>query len=280
MREVNVKLVSDAVKDLSITTNCILGDEEVGYIKKMLKVEESPTGKEILEMMLENARIAREEMIPICQDTGFTVVFLEVGQDVHFVGGDINEAIADGVRRGYTEGFLRKSILADPIKRVNTGDNTPPLVHLSLVPGDRVGVTVAPKGGGSENMSAIKMLKPAEGIEGVKNFVVERVEAAGGNPCPPVVVGVGIGGTFEKVAYLAKKALLRPLGSRHADPFYAEVEEELLKRVNATGIGPQGLGGRVTALDVHIETFPCHIASLPAAVNLNCHASRHGHRVI
>jgi len=280
MREVNVKLVSDAVKDLSITTNCILGDEEVAYIKKMLKVEESPTGREILEMMLENARIAREEMIPICQDTGFTVVFLEVGQDVHFVGGDINEAIADGVRRGYTEGFLRKSILADPIKRVNTGDNTPPLVHLSLVPGDRVGVTVAPKGGGSENMSAIKMLKPAEGIEGVKNFVVERVEAAGGNPCPPVVVGVGIGGTFEKVAYLAKKALLRPLGSRHADPFYAEVEEELLKRVNATGIGPQGLGGRVTALDVHIETFPCHIASLPAAVNLNCHASRHGHRVI
>jgi fumarate hydratase subunit alpha len=280
MREVNVKLVSDAVKDLSITTNCILGDEEVAYIKKMLKVEESPTGREILEMMLENARIAREEMIPICQDTGFTVVFLEVGQDVHFVGGDINEAIADGVRRGYTEGFLRKSILADPIKRVNTGDNTPPLVHLSLVPGDRVGVTVAPKGGGSENMSAIKMLKPAEGIEGVKNFVVERVDAAGGNPCPPVVVGVGIGGTFEKVAYLAKKALLRPLGSRHADPFYAEVEEELLKRVNATGIGPQGLGGRVTALDVHIETFPCHIASLPAAVNLNCHASRHGHRVI
>jgi len=280
MREVNVKLVSDAVKDLSITTNCILGDEEVAYIKKMLKVEESPTGREILEMMLENARIAREEMIPICQDTGFTVVFLEVGQDVHFVGGDINEAIADGVRCGYTEGFLRKSILADPIKRVNTGDNTPPLVHLSLVPGDRVGVTVAPKGGGSENMSAIKMLKPAEGIEGVKNFVVERVDAAGGNPCPPVVVGVGIGGTFEKVAYLAKKALLRPLGSRHADPFYAEVEEELLKRVNATGIGPQGLGGRVTALDVHIETFPCHIASLPAAVNLNCHASRHGHRVI
>ncbi|HVP57976.1 MAG TPA: fumarate hydratase, partial [bacterium] len=232
------------------------------------------------DMMLENARIAREEMIPICQDTGFTVVFLEVGQDVHFAGGDINQAIADGVKRGYTEGFLRKSILADPIKRVNTGDNTPPVVHLSIVPGDKVKVTIAPKGGGSENMSAVKMLKPAEGIEGVKNFVVERVEIAGGNPCPPVVVGVGIGGTFEKVAYLAKKALLRPLGVRHEDPFYAEVEEELLKRINATGIGPQGLGGRVTALDVHIETYPCHIASLPAAVNLNCHASRHGHRVI
>jgi fumarate hydratase subunit alpha len=280
MREVDVKLVSDAVKELSIATNCVLGDEEVAYIKKMLKVEESPTGREILDMMLENARIAREEMIPICQDTGFTVVFLEVGQDVHFKGGDINEAIADGVKRGYTEGFLRKSILADPIRRVNTGDNTPPVVHVSIVPGDKVDVTIAPKGGGSENMSAIKMLKPAEGIEGVKNFVVERVDAAGGNPCPPVVVGVGIGGTFEKVAYLAKKALLRPLGSRHADPFYAEVEEELLRRINATGIGPQGLGGRVTALDVHIEVYPCHIASLPAAVNLNCHASRHGHRVI
>jgi fumarate hydratase subunit alpha len=280
MREVNVKLVSDAVKDLSISTNCILGDEEVAYIKKMVDVEESPTGKEILNLMLENARIAREEMLPICQDTGFTVVFLEVGQDVHFTGGDLNEAIADGVRRGYTEGFLRKSILADPIKRTNTGDNTPPVVHLSLVPGDKVTVTVAPKGGGSENMSAVKMLKPAEGIEGVKNFVVERVESAGGNPCPPVVVGVGLGGTFEKCAYLAKKALLRPLGSRHPDAFYAAVEEELLKRINATGVGPQGLGGRVTALDVHIETYPCHIASLPAAVNLNCHASRHGRRVI
>jgi fumarate hydratase subunit alpha len=280
MREVNVKLVSDAVKDLSILTNCILGDEEVAYIKKMLNVEESPTGKEILDMMLENARIARDEMIPICQDTGFTVIFLEVGQDVHFTGGDINLALADGVKRGYTDGFLRKSILSDPIKRNNTGDNTPPVVHLSIVPGDKVTVTLAPKGGGSENMSAVKMLKPAEGIEGVKNFVVERVDAAGGNPCPPVVVGVGIGGTFEKCAWLAKKALLRPLGDRHPDPFYAEVEEELLRRINATGIGPQGLGGRVTALDVHIETYPCHIASLPCAVNLNCHASRHGRRII
>ena len=280
MREVNVKLVSDAVKDLSISTNCILGDEEVAYIKKMLNVEESPTGKEILDMMLENARIARDEMIPICQDTGFTVIFLEVGQDVHFTGGDINLALADGVKRGYTDGFLRKSILSDPIKRNNTGDNTPPVVHLSIVPGDKVTVTLAPKGGGSENMSAVKMLKPAEGIEGVKNFVVERVDAAGGNPCPPVVVGVGIGGTFEKCAWLAKKALLRPLGDRHPDPFYAEVEEELLRRINATGIGPQGLGGRVTALDVHIETYPCHIASLPCAVNLNCHASRHGRRII
>jgi len=280
MREVDVGLISDAVKDLSITTNCILGDEELAYIKKMLKVEESPTGKEILDMLLENARIAREEMIPICQDTGFAVVFLDVGQDVHFVGGDINEAVADGVRRGYTEGYLRKSILSDPIKRVNTGDNTPAVVHLTIVPGDKVKVTLAPKGGGSENMSAVRMLKPSDGIEGVKNFVVERVDTAGGNPCPPIVVGVGIGGTFEKCAFLAKKALLRPLGERNPDPFYAQVEDELLERVNATGIGPQGLGGRVTALDVHVETFPCHIASLPAAVNINCHASRHGHRVI
>jgi fumarate hydratase subunit alpha len=280
VREVNVKLIGDALKDLSISTNCVLGDEEVAYIKKMVGVEESPAGKEILEMLLENARIARDEMIPICQDTGFSVVFLEVGQDVHFVGGDINEAVADGIRRGYTEGFLRKSILSDPIKRVNTGDNTPAVVHLSIVPGEKVKVTLAPKGGGSENMSGVKMLKPSDGIEGVKNFVVERVDAAGGNPCPPIVVGVGIGGTFEKCAFLAKKALLRPLGSRHADPFYAGVEEELLRRINATGIGPQGLGGRVTALDVHIETYPCHIASLPAAVNINCHASRHGHRVI
>jgi fumarate hydratase subunit alpha len=280
MREVDVNLVSDALHDLSITTNCVLGDEEVAYIKKMIGVEESPTGKEILGMLLDNARIAREEMIPICQDTGYAVVFLDVGQDVHFVGGDLNEALADGIRRGYTEGFLRKSILSDPIKRVNTGDNTPPVVHISIVTGDRVKVTLAPKGGGSENMSAVKMLKPADGIDGVKDFVVERVDTAGGNPCPPVVVGVGIGGTFEKCALLAKKAILRPLGSRHPDPFYAGVELEILKRVNATGIGPQGLGGRVTALDVHVETYPCHMASLPAAVNLNCHASRHGHRVI
>jgi fumarate hydratase subunit alpha len=280
MREVDVRQLSDAVSDLSISTNCKLGDHEVEYLMKMLDVEESPTGKEIFSMLLENARIAREEMIPICQDTGFAVVFVELGQEVHLVGGDLYEALAEGVRRGYTEGYLRKSILSDPIKRVNTGDNTPPVVHLTIVPGDRVKVIVAPKGGGSENMSAVKMLKPADGIEGVKDFVVERVETAGGNPCPPVVVGVGIGGTFEKCAYLAKKALLRPLGERHPDPFYAEVEEELLKRINDTGVGPQGLGGRVTALDVHVETYPCHIASLPAAVNINCHATRHGEKVI
>jgi fumarate hydratase subunit alpha len=208
------------------------------------------------------------------------VVFIDLGQDVHLVGGDLNEAVADGVRRGYEEGYLRKSILGDPIKRVNTGDNTPPVVHLTVVPGEKVRIVVAPKGGGSENMSAIRMLKPSDGVEGVKDFVVETVEAAGGNPCPPIVVGVGIGGTFERCAYLAKKALLRPLGERHPDPFYAEIEEELLGRINNSGVGPQGLGGRVTALDVHVEVHPCHIASLPAAVNLNCHASRHGEMTI
>jgi len=280
MREVNVKDISDAVRELCMKSNTELGDAEVEYIRKMLDVEESTTGKEIISMLLENARIAREDQIAICQDTGFTVVFIDLGQDVHLVGGDLNEAVADGVRRGYEEGYLRKSILGDPIKRVNTGDNTPPVIHLAMVPGEKVRIVVAPKGGGSENMSAIQMMKPSDGIEGVKNFVVDTVDKAGGNPCPPIVVGVGIGGTFEKCAFLAKKALLRPLGERHPDPFYAEVEEELLKRVNNTGVGPQGLGGRVTALDVHVEVHPCHIASLPAAVNLNCHATRHGERII
>ena len=280
MREVNVKDISDAVRELSMKSNTELGDAEVEYIRKMLDVEESPTGKEIISMLLENARIAREDQIAICQDTGFTVVFIDLGQDVHLVGGDLNEAVADGVRRGYKEGYLRKSILGDPIRRVNTGDNTPPVIHLMMVPGEKVRIVVAPKGGGSENMSAVRMMKPSDGIEGVKNFVVDTVDNAGGNPCPPIVVGVGIGGTFEKCAYLAKKALLRPLGERHPDPFYAEVEEELLKRINSTGVGPQGLGGRVTALDVHVEVHPCHIASLPAAVNLNCHATRHGERII
>lgn len=280
MRKINVNQITDAVRDLCISTNCILGDDEVTYLKKMIDVEQSPIGKEILNMLIENARIAREEMIPICQDTGFAVVFVDLGQDVCLEGGDLNEAITEGVRQGYRDGYLRKSILSDPIRRANTGDNTPPVIHVRIVPGDKVRIVVAPKGGGSENMSGIAMLKPADGIEGVKRFVVDKVAAGGGNPCPPVIVGVGIGGTFEYCAYLAKKALLRPLGQRNPDPFYAEVEMELLERINQTGIGPQGLGGRVTALDVHIETFPCHIASLPVAVNLNCHATRHGEKVI
>ncbi len=280
MREVNVKDLSDALRDLAIKTNCVLGDHEIAYIKKLIDVEESPTGKEILGLMLENARIASQEQIPICQDTGMAVVFLEIGQDVHLVGGDVNEAVNDGIRRGYEEGYLRKSILADSIKRVNTGDNTPAFIHTRIVPGDKVRIVLAPKGGGSENMSRFKALKPAEGIEGVKDFVVQAVSEAGGNPCPPVVVGVGLGGPFEKVALRAKEALLIPLGQRNPDPFYAGVEEELLERINNTGVGPQGLGGRVTALDVHIVPGPCHIATLPVAVNLNCHATRHGERII
>lgn len=280
MREVNVRDISDAVRELAITSNCVLGDNEVACFKKMIEVEESPTGKEILNLMLENARIAREEQIPICQDTGMAVVFLEVGQDVHLVGGDINEAVNDGIRKGYEDGYLRKSILIDCIDRVNTKDNTPAFIHTRIVPGDKVKIKVAPKGGGSENMSRFKALKPSEGIEGVKDFVVQAVAEAGGNPCPPVVVGVGLGGPFEKVALRAKEALLVPLGQRNSDPFYARVEEELLERINNTGVGPQGLGGRVTALDVHIVQGPCHIATLPVAVNLNCHATRHGERTI
>jgi fumarate hydratase subunit alpha len=280
MRDVNVKDISDAVRELAINSNCVLGDKEIEHIRKMVEIEESPTAKEILRLMLENARIAREEMIPICQDTGMAVVFLEIGQEVHLVGGDLEEAVADGVRRGYEDGYLRKSILRDSINRVNTGDNTPPFIHTRIVPGDKVRIVFAPKGGGSENMSRFRALKPAEGIEGVKDFVVQVVSEAGGNPCPPVVVGVGLGGPFEKVALRAKEALLVPLGERNPDPFYAEVEEELLERINKTGVGPQGLGGRVTALDVHIKQGPCHIATLPVAVNLNCHATRHGERII
>lgn len=252
-----------------------MGEDVLHSLKKSLEHEVSPGGKEILKLLIENAKIAREENIPMCQDTGFTVVFVEIGQDVHIVGGDINKAINEGVRRGYQEGYLRKSIVGDPIKRVNTGDNTPCVIHTKIVPGEKLKITVAPKGGGSENMSALKMLKPSDGVEGVKRFVIETVETAGPNPCPPLVVGVGIGGTMEKAAILAKEALLRDIGSRNPQQHIAELEKELLQDINKLGIGPQGMGGRVTALAVHIETFAAHIASLPVAVNLNCHAARH-----
>jgi fumarate hydratase subunit alpha len=232
-----------------------------------------------LNQLLKNAEIARTEKIPICQDCGFAVVFLEIGEDVH-VKGNIIKAINEGVRKGYTEGFLRKSIVSDPVKGKNTGDNTPAIVHTMIVPGDKVKITIAPKGGGSENMSEVKMMKPADGIEGVKNFVIDRVQRSSSNPCPPNVIGVGIGGTFEYVAFLAKKALLRDIGQRHPDPFYADVERELLQRINDLGIGPMGLGGRTTSLDVFIEVHPRHIASFPVAVNTNCHAARHKTAVI
>ncbi len=232
-------------------------------------------GREVLDQLVQNAEIARRERMPICQDTGATVVLVEIGQDVHIVGGDLTEAINEGVRRGYEDGYLRKSIVAHPLERKNTGDNTPAMIRYEIVPGESVRIVVAPKGGGSENMSAFKMLTPAEGEAGVKEFVVETVRRAGPNPCPPVVVGVGVGGTFDVCCWLAKKALLRPLGQPNADPTFARLERELLEQINNLGIGPSGLGGRTTALAVHIEWFPCHITSLPVAVNLNCHAARH-----
>lgn len=274
MREVDYSTIVDTVAHLCMDANYFLGEDVINALKQALAKEESETGKDILNQLLKNAEIAKTEKIPICQDCGFAVVFLELGEDV-YVKGNIINAINDGVRKGYTDGYLRKSIVSDPVKGKNTGDNTPAIVHTRIVPGDKIKITVAPKGGGSENMSEVKMMKPADGIEGVKNFVIDRVIRSSSNPCPPTVVGVGIGGTFEYVAYLAKKALLRDIGQRNSDPFYADVERELLEKINNLGIGPMGLGGRITALDVFIEVHPRHIASLPVAVNTNCHAARH-----
>ncbi len=279
MREVNYNTVVETVARLCMEANYFLGEDVLNAFKRGLEKEESETGKNILNQLLRNAEIAKTEKIPICQDCGFAVVFLELGDDVHFKG-NIIKAINEGVSKGYTEGYLRKSILSDPIKGKNTGDNTPAIIHTTIVPGNKIKVTVAPKGGGSENMSEVKMGKPADGIEGVKSFVIDRVIRSSANPCPPVVVGVGIGGTFEYVAFLAKKALLRDIGQRNPDPFYADVERELLEKINKLGIGPMGLGGRITALDVFIEVHPRHIASFPMAVNTNCHAARHKAAII
>ncbi len=274
MREVSVQRITEAVRDLAIKANTELGDDVLRAFEQALEKEESPTGKEILRRLIENAKIARQERIPMCQDTGFAVVFVEIGQDVRIIGGSLKDAITEGVRRGYEEGYLRKSI-CHCITRKNTGDNTPPVIHFDVVPGSTLKIVLAPKGGGSENMSRVTMLTPAVGMEGVRDFVVQRVRESGPNPCPPTIVGVGIGGTFEQAAILAKKSLLRPLGSRHPDPTLAALEEEWLERINRLGIGPQGLGGRITSLALHIEMMPCHIASLPVAVNIQCHAARH-----
>ncbi len=275
MREISTETVIEAVRTLSMDAATDLGEDVLAAVAKAKTVEESPVGRDILEQIEKNAQIARDEKAPMCQDTGYAVLFVDIGQDVHIDGGDFYEAINEGVRRGYKDGYLRKSVLSDPIERKNTGDNTPAIIHITIVPGDKLKIIIAPKGGGSENMSEVKMLKPSDGIEGVKEFVVDRVLRSGGKPCPPVIIGVGIGGTFEKCAMIAKQALLREVGTRHENKFYADLELELLEKINKLGVGPQGLGGTTTALDVHVEVHPCHIASLPVAVNTQCHAARH-----
>ncbi len=280
MRDVDVGEITSAVKNLSMETNYYLGDDVIKALSAAAEKEESPLGKEIINQILENAIIAKTEDIPLCQDTGLSTVFVELGQEVHLAGGGLEEAIQEGIRQGYGEGYLRKSMVEDPLRRKNTGDNTPAVISLRIVPGDKIKITMLPKGGGSENMSTTKILKPADGEAGVKDFVVETVRIAGGNPCPPIIVGIGIGGSFDKCAHIAKRALLRRVGSVHSDPYYADMEKELLERINNTGIGPMGLGGRSTALAVHIETHPCHIASLPVAVNTQCHSARHKEIVI
>jgi len=274
MREIEASYISEKVKELCMEANYDLPEDVLLAFQEAKEAEESPLGVSILEQLQRNAEIARNERVPICQDTGFGVVFVELGEDVKISGGSLKEAVTEGVRQGYGEGYLRKSI-CHPFTRKNTGDNTPPIIHIDLVQGEELKIIVAPKGGGSENMSRVTMLKPSDGIEGIIDFVVNRVKESGGNPCPPIIVGVGIGGTFEYAALLAKKALLRHVGSSNADPELAGLEKDILNKINDLGIGPMGLGGRTTALAVHIEMYPCHIASLPLAVNINCHASRH-----
>ena len=276
MREIPVSEITEAVKKLCISANYNLNSDVYSAIENSRDNEQSPIGKNILSQLLENADLAKENCKPICQDTGMAVIFMEVGQEVHFTGGNITDAINEGVRQGYIEGYLRKSVVSDPILRVNTKDNTPAIIHYNIVEGDKVKIDVAPKGFGSENMSKVYMLKPSDGIEGVKNAIIDCIEKAGPNPCPPMVVGVGIGGNFEKCTELAKKALLRPVGS-HSDKEYVKVmEKELLEKANNLGIGPQGLGGNTTVLGINIETFATHIAGLPLAVNISCHVTRHG----
>ena len=276
MREIPVSEITEAVKKLCISANYNLNSDVYSAIENSRDNEQSPIGKNILSQLLENADLAKENCKPICQDTGMAVIFMEVGQEVHFTGGNITDAINEGVRQGYIEGYLRKSVVSDPILRVNTKDNTPAIIHYNIVDGDKVKIDVAPKGFGSENMSKVYMLKPSDGIEGVKNAIIDCIQKAGPNPCPPMVVGVGIGGNFEKCTELAKKALLRPVGSHSDKEYVNEMEKELLERANNLGIGPQGLGGNTTVLGINIETFATHIAGLPLAVNISCHVTRHG----
>ena len=280
MREINVSQITDVVERLCIEANTRLPGDVKCAIEACRGREDGEIARGVLDNIIENYQIADAENVPICQDTGMACVFLEIGQDVHLVGGDLRTAVDEGVRRGYDKGYLRKSVVRDPIRRGNTGDNTPAMLYTEIVPGEQVKITVGPKGFGSENMSAIRMFKPSAGLQGIKDFILETVEAAAPNPCPPMVVGVGIGGTFDKAALLAKKAIMRPLGTHHPDPFYAALEDEMLEKINALGIGPQGFGGRTTAIGLNIETLPTHIAGMPCAINISCHVTRHKTEVL
>lgn len=280
MKEIHIDRITDCVEKLCMDANYFLNTDIYNSLKSSLRNESSENGRMVLDILLKNAEIAREEKIAICQDTGMAVVFLEIGQDVHIVGGNLYDAVNEGVRRGYKKGFLRASVVRHPLKRINTGDNTPAVIYTNIVEGDKIKIDIAPKGFGSENMSAVKMLTPADGVDGVKEFIVRTVSDAGPNPCPPIIVGVGIGGTMEKAALLAKKALMRPVGSASEDKDTAELEREILNEINKLGIGPAGLGGNTTALCVNIEIYPTHIAGLPVAVNIGCHATRHASAII
>ncbi|ABS34733.1 fumarate hydratase [Clostridium botulinum] len=280
MREISVNTIKKVVKKLCIEANYYLPKDVDDKIVQCREVETWNIAREVLQTIEENIHIARKENIPLCQDTGMACIFIEMGQDVHVIGGFLEDAVNEGVAEGYNEGYLRKSIVSDPIERINTGDNTPAVIYYNIVQGDKIKITVAPKGFGSENMSKIAMLKPADGLEGIKNFILDVVKEAGPNPCPPIVIGVGIGGTFDKCAYLSKKALLRSIDLRNKNKFYKDLEEELLEKINSLGIGPQGFGGKTTALAVNIETFPTHIAGLPVAVNVSCHVTRHKEEII
>lgn len=280
MREINVSQITDVVERLCIEANTHLPGDVKNAICQCRATEDWDIAKGVLDKIITNYEIADAENVPICQDTGMACVFLEIGQDVHLVGGNLAEAVDEGVRRGYTNGYLRKSVVADPVRRGNTGDNTPAMLYTEIVPGEQIKITVGPKGFGSENMSQIRMFKPSAGLQGIKDFIIEAVETAGPNPCPPMVVGVGIGGTFDKAALLAKKALMRPVDSENPDPFYADLEKEMLEKINKLGIGPQGFGGKTTAIGLNIETLPTHIAGMPCAININCHVTRHKSEVI
>ena len=280
MREINVSQITDVVEKLCIEANQYLPEDVQGAIRQCRACEDWTIAQGVLDQIITNFEIAEQENVPICQDTGMACVFLEIGQDVHLVGGNLTEAVDEGVRRGYTNGYLRKSVVKDPVRRGNTGDNTPAMLYTEIVPGEQVKITVGPKGFGSENMSAIRMFKPSAGLQGIKDFIIETVETAGPNPCPPMVVGVGIGGTFDKAALLAKKALMRPIDSSNPDPYYADLEVEMLEKINQLGIGPQGFGGKTTAIGLNIETLPTHIAGMPCAININCHVTRHKSEVI